>query len=447
MTDTSKVGYLSLGCPKALVDSENIVTALADQGYNVVAAEEESNLLVINTCGFIEAAEEESFAAIEEALAQQREVVVTGCLGARADQLRQRFPQLRHISGPAQVTPVVDAVRTYQPLVQHPEALTIDTEQRTRLTPEHYAYVKISEGCNHKCTFCIIPSMRGPLVSRQIDAVLREIEQAVHAGAREILLIAQDLSAYGLDQRYALRPWAGEEIATRLGELCAAAGEIAPWVRLHYVYPYPHVDSVIPLMRDGLVLPYLDMPLQHASPTVLKAMRRPAAAQKSLERILRWREICPELAIRSTFIVGFPGETDDDVGQLLDFLEAAQLDRVGCFTYSAIDGAQANRLDGHVAEREKLDRQERVYETQGPISAARLDRLLGTTQRVLIDELEDAGRARGRTRFDAPDIDGEVYIDAAAGVKPGDFAWVAIERHDDHDLHGTLAGTRVALLD
>ncbi len=446
-----RVSFVSLGCPKALVDSENIITELLASGYDVVAEEEPADVLVVNTCGFIDSAKEESYGVIEQALQEQREVVVTGCLGADAQALKQRYPQLRYVSGPAQVAPVVKSVDSVlhagaDKRTRRDSGQASPQEARQRLTPPHYAYLKISEGCNHDCSFCIIPAMRGPLRSRRIDDVVAEAQLLVADGARELLLIAQDLSAYGVDLRYADAEVFGRQVETRLLPLCEVLADIAPWVRLHYVYPYPNVDKLIPLMASGGLLPYLDVPLQHASPRILKAMRRPAAAEKSLQRIQRWREICPQLAIRSTFIVGFPGETEEDVGMLLDFLTEAQLDRVGCFTYSEVAGAAANRLDGHVDERDKLDRQEMVYELQANISAAMLDRHVGTRLRVLVDEAYDApgdnGQSGvvGRTMFDAPEIDGVVYIDEGSGLQPGDFAWVRIDRHDDHDLYGTSLG-------
>jgi ribosomal protein S12 methylthiotransferase len=458
-----RVSFVSLGCPKALVDSEHIVTQLVDSGYDVVAEEEEAEVVIINTCGFIDTAKAESYAVIEQALASDREVVVTGCLGAKREELLARYPTLKHVSGPADVAPVMQAVQSYVPALAADDALagerarsrlaSSSREARERLTPEHYAYLKISEGCNHTCSFCIIPDMRGPLRSRGIANVLREAEVLVASGAKELLVIAQDLSAYGVDLRYAAEDVGGRQLETRLTTLCTELGNIAPWVRLHYVYPYPSVDQLIPLMADGKILPYLDLPLQHASPRILKAMRRPAAAEKALERIHRWRDICPELAVRSTFIVGFPGETEEDVGMLLDFLEAAQLDRVGCFTYSAVDGARANELPDAVEERDKIDRQEMVYELQAGISARRLDRHVGQTIRVLVDEV--ATTSIGRSSFDAPEIDGVVHIASShrrfseaadvGSLRQGEFAWVKIERHDDHDLFGRSVGDNLQL--
>jgi ribosomal protein S12 methylthiotransferase len=440
-----KVSFVSLGCPKALVDSEHIVTELVEQGFDVVSTEEDAQVTVINTCGFIDAAKDESYGAIDEALALGHEVIVTGCLGADRDALLQKFPGLKHVSGPQLVSPVIDAVRSSLPATE--EAGTdapsgrLPGEARARgngvlLTPSHYAYLKVAEGCNHTCSFCIIPDMRGPLRSRPIAEVLREAQGLREQGVKEVMVIAQDLSAYGSDIRYADN--------TRLRPLCEALGDLFDWVRLHYVYPYPHVDDLIPLMADRVVLPYLDVPLQHASPRILKAMRRPAAAEKTLERIMAWRRICPELAIRSTFIVGFPGETEEDVGLLLDFLEAAELDRVGCFTYSPVAGARANALPDQVPEREKLDRQERVYEVQAQISRARLDRLVGTRLRVIVDEAEH-DVATARSIYDAPEIDGIVHVSDGGQLNPGDFAWVEVEGYDDHDLTARFVGTSLTL--
>ena len=470
MTEVSKpspkVGLVSLGCPKALVDSEHIVTRLFDRGYDVVGANAEDSAdvetMIVNTCGFIEAARDESFATIEACLDEGKKVIVTGCLGAQDEALRQRFPTLEFISGPESYDQVMGGLQIYEPLSDassQPPA-SVHTP-RDRLTPGHYAYLKVSEGCNHQCSFCIIPSMRGKLRSRLLDDVMGEARQAVAEGARELLVIAQDLSAYGADLRYQRVHWSGADRQTRLLDLCEALSELNVWIRLHYVYPYPHVDKLIPLMAQGAILPYLDMPLQHASPRILQAMRRPAAAEKSLERIRRWRELCPDLNIRSTFIVGFPGETEEDVAQLLDFLEEAQLDRVGCFTYSPVDGAAANTLPGAVDERDKLDRQELVYEVQQSISRKRRSRQIGKTIRVLIDTVNADG-AIGRSAADAPEIDGAVFVsarvesatgDARAGygrgprLKAGEFAWVDIVDADDHDLYGELSGENVRVLE
>ena len=461
---------MSLGCPKALVDSEHIVGLLQQAGYDVADAEDPSAVTVINTCGFIDAAKQESFDAIESALSANSKVVVTGCLGANEAELRSRFPQLEHISGPASTDAVLDAVQTYIP---NPQAASLlDSNQlapskptptttrgpkieglsrlaRTQLTPPHYAYLKVSEGCNHTCSFCIIPDMRGKLVSRPIGDVLAQATQLVEQGVQELMVIAQDLSAYGVDVRYQPGVFNGKSVPTNLYSLCEQLGEIAPWVRLHYVYPYPHVDKIIPLMADGVVLPYLDMPLQHASPRILKAMRRPAATQKMLRRIDYWRSRCPDLTLRSTFIVGFPGETDEDFGMLLDFLHEAQFDRTGCFTYSAVAGAAANELSGEVDERDKLDRYEVFYEHQAQISEQRLSRHVGRRLRVLLDEIEFANtpqaQAGGRTMFDAPQIDGMVHVTGTQHAQVGEFGWVEIEGHDEHDLFGKWLGNEVLI--
>lgn len=437
-----KVGLVSLGCPKALVDSEHIATRLLDLGYEVEEGDE-SEVVVINTCGFIDAAKEESLSTIASVLSQGKKVVVTGCMGSAQHELRTAFPALEFISGPADLDPVVNAVQSYLP---NQEAAILPGEARARLTADHFAYLKISEGCNHKCSFCIIPNMRGKLRSRALPDIIEEARRLIDDGVKEIALIAQDLSAYGLDRRYESVSIAGQSYRSDIQNLCELVGGLGAWLRLHYVYPYPHVDHLIPLMRDGLVLPYLDVPLQHASPRILKAMRRPAAAEKALERIRAWREVCPDLAIRSTFIVGFPGETDEDVGLLLDFLEEAQLDRAGCFTYSAVEGARANALAGHVDEQDKLDRQERVYELQSEISLQRLRRHVGKRLRVLVDGRTSDGLL-GRSMYDAPDIDGLVYIRSteAQNLVEGDFVWVDITESDDHDLYGDLVAQEIQL--
>ena len=446
-TEEQTVGLVSLGCPKALVDSEQIATELLDQGYSV-AVGDESDIVVVNTCGFIDAAKQESRETIAGLLNDGKRVVVTGCMGNNPE-LKSEFPDLEFLSGPADVAPVVKAVQHYLPRatraeIEKPHVDYFTGELRARLTDDHFAYLKISEGCNHKCSFCIIPDMRGKLSSRTLDDVIAEGEALVADGVQEISLIAQDLSAYGADLRYPEVEIHNQTYTTNLMSLCEVLGAKIPWLRLHYVYPYPHVDQLIPLMNDGLVLPYLDIPLQHASPRILKAMRRPAAAEKSLERISRWREICPNIAIRSTFIVGFPGETDEDVGYLLDFLEEAQLDRVGCFTYSAVEGARANALADPVDEAEKLDRQERVYEIQAEISASRLTRHVGSTMRVLVDAQGEEGALTARSMFDAPEIDGNVFI-TDGHAQPGDFVWVGIDSSDDHDLYGHVVGEEIRL--
>jgi ribosomal protein S12 methylthiotransferase len=433
-----KVGFVSLGCPKALVDSERILTQLRVEGYAISPSYDGADVVVVNTCGFIDAAVAESLDAIGEAMAENGKVVVTGCLGARESLIREKFPDVLSVSGPQDYVSVMNAVHAQLP-PKHDPFLDLVPPQGVKLTPRHYAYLKISEGCNHRCTFCIIPSMRGDLVSRPIDEVLVEAERLVKGGVKELLVISQDTSAYGVDLRYAKRDWRGSTYETRMTDLCRGLGELGAWVRLHYVYPYPHVDAVIPLMAEGKVLPYLDVPLQHANPRILKLMKRPASGEKNLDRIRAWRAICPELTIRSTFIVGFPGETESEFEELLQFLADAQLDRVGAFTYSPVDGAGANALPGAVPEDEKQDRLKRFMTAQQKISRKRLKAKIGTTQRVLIDEVGPTV-AVGRSRADAPEIDGKVYVYGADKLKPGTFADVLIEKNDAHDLHGRLAG-------
>ena len=431
-----RVGFVSLGCPKALVDSERILTQLRVEGYEVVGSYDAADVVVVNTCGFIDAAVEESLDAIGEAMAGNGKVVVTGCLGARAGLIRERFPDVLSISGPQDYGAVMNAVHAQLPPLHDPFQDLVPP-QGIKLTPRHYAYLKIAEGCNHRCTFCIIPSMRGDLVSRPVDEVLIEAEKLVKGGVRELLVISQDTSAYGVDLRYASRSWRGREYATRMNALCEGLAELGAWVRLHYVYPYPHVDEVIPLMAQGKLLPYLDVPLQHASPRILRLMKRPASGERNLDRIRAWRATCPGLTIRSTFIVGFPGETEAEFEELLEFLEAAQLDRVGAFAYSPVDGAAANALPDPVPEQRKQERLARFMAAQERISAARLARKVGSVQRVLVDEA-GASVAVGRSSADAPEIDGKVYVHGAARLKPGQFAEVRIERAEAHDLHGVL---------
>ena len=432
-----KVGFVSLGCPKALVDSERILTQLRVEGYDVVGSYAAADVVVVNTCGFIDAAVEESLDAIGEAMAENGKVVVTGCLGARAALIRERFPGVLSISGPQDYGSVMNAVHAQLP-PRHDPYQDLVPPQGIKLTPRHYAYLKIAEGCNHRCSFCIIPSMRGDLVSRPVDEVLVEAEKLVRGGVRELLVISQDTSAYGVDLRYAKRGWRGREYATRMTALCEGLAELGAWVRLHYVYPYPHVDEVIPLMAQGRLLPYLDVPLQHANPRILKLMKRPASGERNLDRIRAWRATCPELTIRSTFIVGFPGETEAEFEELLEFLEAAQLDRVGAFAYSPVDGAAANALPDPVPEERKQERLARFMATQEAISAARLRRKVGSVQQVLVDEV-GASVAVGRSSADAPEIDGKVYVHGAAKLKTGQFIDVRIERAEAHDLHGALA--------
>ncbi|MBI1424802.1 MAG: 30S ribosomal protein S12 methylthiotransferase RimO [Gammaproteobacteria bacterium] len=432
-----KVGFVSLGCPKALVDSELILTQLRAEGYDIVPNYDKADLVVINTCGFIDDAVAESLDSIGEALNENGKVIVTGCLGAKGDIVKDTYPEVLAVTGPHALHEVMHAVHSHLPK-PHDPFLELVPEQGIKLTPRHYAYLKISEGCNHRCTFCIIPSLRGDLVSRPIGEVMQEAENLVKAGVRELLVISQDTSAYGVDVKYRAGFWGGRPIKTHMTDLAQALGELGVWVRLHYVYPYPHVDDVIPLMAQGKLLPYLDIPFQHASPKILKAMKRPANAENVLKRLQRWREICPDITIRSTFIVGFPGETDDDFEQLLQFLEDAQLDRVGCFMYSAVEGAVANDLHHHVPEEVKEARLERFMETQAVISASKLKRRLGQTLTVLVDHVDEDGTATARSQADAPEIDGVVIIENAGELRAGEFARVKINNSDEHDLYGEL---------
>jgi len=433
-----KVGFVSLGCPKALVDSERILTQLRVEGYEIVPSYGAADVVVVNTCGFIDAAVQESLDAIGEALAENGKVIVTGCLGKRADVIREAHPDVLAISGPQDYASVVSAVHKQLPR-KHDPHLDLVPAQGIKLTPKHYAYLKISEGCNHRCTFCIIPSMRGDLVSRPIDEVLVEAEKLVKSGVRELLVISQDTSAYGVDMKYAAREWRGMKYRTRMTQLCEGLAELGAWVRLHYVYPYPHVDEVIPLMADGKILPYLDIPFQHASPRILKLMKRPGSSSKVLERIGAWRKLCPELTIRSTFIVGFPGETEAEFEELLAFLHEAQLDRVGAFAYSPVEGAKANELPDAVDEELKHERLERFMATQAAISAEKLKRKVGRTLTALVDHA-DTGGATARTSADAPEIDGVLRIRDGHKLKPGQFVDVRVEATDEHDLVGRLAG-------
>lgn len=435
-----KVGFVSLGCPKALVDSERILTKLKLEGYDVVPSYDDADVVVVNTCGFIDSAKQESMEAIEEAMRENGKVIVTGCMGkgSDAEAIKAANPNVLSVSGPADYDSVMNAVHDYiPPQDQNPFRHELVPPQGVKLTPQHYAYLKISEGCNHRCSFCIIPAMRGDLVSRPISDVVSEAKKLVDGGVRELLVISQDTSAYGIDVKYKLDFVDGQALETRMQDLAVALGELGVWVRMHYVYPYPHVDKVIPLMADGKILPYLDIPFQHASPRILKLMKRPAHAEKVLHRIKAWREICPDLTIRSTFIVGFPGETEEDFQMLLDFLEEAQLDRVGCFKYSPVDGAGANELPDHVPEDVQQERWERFMETQQRISAARLQQKIGRTLTVLIDEVDDEG-AIGRSYSDAPEIDGVVYLNDEFDVSVGDRVEVKIEHADEYDLWGTV---------
>ena len=434
-----KVGFVSLGCPKALVDSENILTRLRAEGYVIAPSYDGADLVVVNTCGFIDAAVEESLDAIGEALAENGKVVVTGCLGAKGDVVRQAHPQVLAVTGPHSTDEVMQAVHEHLPQPHDPYTDLVPP-QGIRLTPRHYAYLKISEGCNHRCTFCIIPSMRGDLVSRPIGEVMREAENLANAGVKELLVIAQDTSAYGVDLKYRTGFWNGRPLRTRLRDLAGALGELGAWVRLHYVYPYPSVDDVVPLMAEGRILPYLDVPFQHASPRVLKAMKRPASSENVLARVRAWREICPDIVIRSTFIAGFPGETEEDFEMLLEFLEEARLDRVGCFAYSPVEGAAANALPGMLPEEVREERRARLMELQADISAERLERRIGRTIEVLVDEVGDEG-AVARSWADAPEIDGLVHVTDGQALEVGDLARVVVTDSDTHDLYARLAGT------
>ena len=439
--NTSKVGFVSLGCPKALVDSERILTQLKIDGYDVVPSYDDADIVVVNTCGFIDSAKQESLDAIGEALNENGKVIVTGCMGANADDITQVHPNVLNVSGPHAYEEVVSAVHQHVPNQRIIDPfIDLVPPQGVKLTPRHYAYLKISEGCNHRCSFCIIPSMRGDLVSRPIGDVLEEAERLAASGVKELLVISQDTSAYGVDSKYKTSFWNGRPVSTRMQALCECLAELGIWVRLHYVYPYPHVDKVIPLMAEGKILPYLDIPFQHASPSILKSMKRPAAAENNLKRIQAWREICPELTIRSTFIVGFPGETEDDFNCLLDFLDEAQLDRVGCFQYSPVEGAAANELSGIVSDQLKQERWDRFMEKQQTISAARLQAKIGSTQKVIIDGIdEENDRLVGRSSADAPEIDGLVHIEADGEFSAGDFVDVRIDDADDYDLYGHVS--------
>ena len=440
-TAVPKVGFVSLGCPKALVDSERILSQLRAEGYAVSATYEAADLVVVNTCGFIDAAVEESLDAIGEALAENGRVIVTGCLGAKGDIVRKTHPRVLAVTGPHAAAEVMQAVHAQLPRPHDPYTDLVPP-QGVRLTPAHYAYLKISEGCNHRCTFCVIPSLRGDLASRSIGEVMQEAENLVRAGVKEILVISQDTSAYGVDLRYRTGFWRGRPMKTRMTELVRALCELGagldrPWVRLHYVYPYPHVDEIVPLMAEGKLLPYLDVPFQHASPRILKLMKRPASGEANLERIRAWRAICPELTIRSTFIAGFPGETETEFRQLLEFLEEAELDRVGCFAYSPVEGAKANALPDPVPAELRAERRARFMAVQEKISRKHLKRKVGKTLQVLVDGVDRTG-AVARSSADAPEIDGVVHIADGRSLGAGDWARVRIERADAHDLWGRL---------
>ena len=429
---TPKVGFVSLGCPKAGSDSERILTQLRAEGYDISKSYQDADLVVVNTCGFIDSAVKESMDAIGEAVKKNGKVIVTGCLGAKKDIIEKEYPNLLAITGPHALNEVMSAVHTHLEKPHDPFSDLVPP-QGIRLTPKHYAYLKISEGCNHRCSFCIIPSMRGDLVSRSIDDVMTEAETLVNSGVSEILVISQDTSAYGVDIKYRSGFWNGRPVKTKLYDLAQALGSLGVWIRMHYVYPYPHVDDIIPLMSEGSILPYLDVPFQHASPRILKLMKRPASAENNLLRINKWREVCPDITIRSTFIVGFPGETEAEFEALLDFLEEAQLDRVGCFKYSPVDGASANLLDGQVPEEIKEERLQKFMETQARISHQKLESKVGQTFTVLVDGHDD-DYAIARSMADAPDIDGKVYLRDGKLLKPGDFVDVKIESYDQHDL-------------
>ncbi len=448
--DAKRVGMVSLGCPKALVDSERILTRLRADGYAMSPDYAGADVVLVNTCGFLDSAKEESLAAIGEAIAENGRVIVTGCMGSEAELIRAKFPSVLAVTGAHQYEAVVEAVHAAAPPSQGP-FVDLIPQPDIKLTPRHYSYLKISEGCNHACSFCIIPSLRGKLASRRIDAVLREAEKLVAAGTRELLVISQDTSAYGVDVRHEERLWKGNPARTHMTDLARELGALrtpdghTPWVRLHYVYPYPHVDAVIPLMAEGLITPYLDIPFQHAAPSVLKAMKRPANEAKVLERLRSWREICPDITVRSSFVVGFPGETEADFQYLLDWLDEAQLDRVGAFRFEPVEGAAANHLPGAVPEKVKEERYARIMEKTEAISAAKLAAKVGRTVQVIVDEVGEADEdgdigATARSQADAPEIDGAVYLrNVPASLKPGDFATVLVEDADAHDLFGVIA--------
>ena len=435
---SNRVGFVSLGCPKNLVDAERILTQLRTEGYEVVNDYQGAALVIVNTCGFIDAAVEESLDAIGEALAENGNVIVTGCLGASEDKIRQVYPNVLEISGPHAYQQVMQHVHKYLPQPEHDPLTSLVPDQGVKLTPKHFAYLKISEGCDHKCTFCIIPDMRGPLVSRPIGTVLDEAQRLVSSGVKELLVISQDTGAYGQDIKQTTSFWNGQPIKSNLKALCEALAGLGVWVRLHYVYPYPNIKQIVPLMAAGNILPYLDVPLQHASPRILKAMKRPGNIDRTLEQIKEWRSICPTLTIRSTFIVGFPGETEQDFQLLLDFIKEAQLDRVGCFTYSAIEGAKANEIAEQVSEEVKQERLERFMSLQKTISKQRLASKVGQVINVLIDEVDEEG-AIGRSFADAPEIDGLVYLNGEQNLKPGEFVNVKIEFSDEYDLWGSVS--------
>ncbi len=440
----NKIGFISLGCPKALVDSEQILTRLRAEGYEISGSYQNADMVVVNTCGFIDDAVEESLDAIGEALAENGKVIVTGCLGGKGDIVQQTHPQVLAVTGPHALEEVVAAIHEHIP-PEHDPYTSLIPEGGIKLTPRHYAYLKISEGCNHSCSFCIIPSLRGKLVSRPVGDVLQEAENLVHAGVRELLVVSQDTSAYGLDTKYQMGFHQGKPVKTRFKELAAALGELDAWVRMHYVYPYPHVDDIIPLMAEGKILPYLDIPLQHSSPEILKAMKRPANTENMLSRIASWRDVCPDITLRSTFIVGFPGETEQDFENLLDFTREIQFDRIGAFKYSPVDGAPANQLANPVPEEVKEERLARLMEVQSQISFDKLQSKVGQSMKVIIDTIDDKGLI-ARSAADAPEVDGLVFVDPlkddqieqAAGLNPGDFIEVNIVDNSEHDLFAEL---------
>jgi ribosomal protein S12 methylthiotransferase len=433
-----KVSFVSLGCPKALVDSERIITRLRAEGYELARKHDGADIVIVNTCGFLDSAKQESLSAIGHAMAENGKVIVTGCMGAEPEQIAAAYPGVLSITGPQQYESVLDAVHRALPPAHNPH-LDLVPPQGIKLTPRHYAYLKISEGCNNRCSFCIIPKLRGDLVSRAANDVLREAERLVKAGVKELLVISQDTSAYGVDLKYAESAWQDRSVRAKFFDLAKELGEFGAWVRLQYVYPYPHVDEVIGLMTEGKILPYLDIPFQHASPEVLKAMKRPAAQDKTLARIVKWREQCPELALRSTFIVGFPGETDADFAYLLDWLDEAEIDRVGCFKYEPVAGAASNAIEGAVPDEVKQQRYNALMARQQKISARRLKRKVGTRQQVIIDEVGPTV-ARGRSKADAPEIDGSVYLSSRRPLKVGEIVAAKIERAGEYDLHGSVAG-------
>jgi ribosomal protein S12 methylthiotransferase len=433
-----KVSFVSLGCPKALVDSERIITRLRAEGYELARKHDGADIVIVNTCGFLDSAKQESLSAIGDAMAENGKVIVTGCMGAEPEQIAAAYPGVLSITGPQQYESVLDAVHRALPPAHNPH-LDLVPPQGIKLTPRHYAYLKISEGCNNRCSFCIIPKLRGDLVSRAANDVLREAERLVKAGVKELLVISQDTSAYGVDLKYAESAWQDRSVRAKFFDLAKELGEFGAWVRLQYVYPYPHVDEVIGLMTEGKILPYLDIPFQHASPEVLKAMKRPAAQDKTLARIVKWREQCPELALRSTFIVGFPGETDADFAYLLDWLDEAEIDRVGCFKYEPVAGAASNAIEGAVPDEVKQQRYNALMARQQKISARRLKRKVGTRQQVIIDEVGPTV-ARGRSKADAPEIDGTVYLSSRRPLKVGEIVAAKIERAGEYDLHGSVAG-------